>query len=223
MSTPLATQTPSEIDTQLAELHDQQWIAFDARARARATILRVLGLGPRRDVTTENLDALEESPRAKYAVRDYRAAEARLAALKVEMEPFENEWFTRQWSRFFLVQGGHIHRSMSCSTCNKNGKGTRFAWLPELSGQTEAEAVAAHGATLCTTCWTSAPTEWTNHYEVEKARKNAEKCPGSGTSNWVPESTRFGFAAGNGGTCAVCEQWAGATPYRAIRSHKPKA
>lgn len=64
------------------------------------------------------------------------------------------------WSRFFLVNAGHIHRSMSCSSCNKGRSATVFSWLPELSGLTEADAVAAHGAHLCTVCFPTAPTEW---------------------------------------------------------------
>lgn len=64
------------------------------------------------------------------------------------------------WSRFFLVNAGHIHRSMSCSSCNKGRSATVFTWLPELSGLTEADAVAAHGAHLCTVCFPTAPTEW---------------------------------------------------------------
>src|SRR6185369_10664798 len=54
--------------------------------------------------------------------------------------------------------GGHIHSSMRCSTCRFD---TEFGWLPTLSGLTEAEAVAAHGAILCTVCYPTAPVEWT--------------------------------------------------------------
>jgi hypothetical protein len=75
------------------------------------------------------------------------------------------------WPRFFLVTnvGGHIHRSMSCSTCYHD---TQFAWLPALSGMSEAEAVAAHGEILCSVCFPSAPVEWTNG--VSKASQEAK-------------------------------------------------
>jgi hypothetical protein len=64
------------------------------------------------------------------------------------------------WSRFFLVTSskGHIHSSMDCSTCRHT---TRYGWLPELSGKTEAEAVESQGPALCSVCFPSAPVEWT--------------------------------------------------------------
>ena len=64
------------------------------------------------------------------------------------------------WSRFFLVPAGHIHSSMDCSSCNRGRTSTAFSWLPELSGLTEADAVAAHGSHLCTVCFPTAPVEW---------------------------------------------------------------
>ena len=47
------------------------------------------------------------------------------------------------WQRFFLVPGGHIHASTGCHSLRIT---TLISWLPELSGETEAEAVAEHGA-----------------------------------------------------------------------------
>tara|TARA_Y100000310_G_scaffold310554_1_gene355928 strand:- start:109 stop:789 length:681 start_codon:yes stop_codon:yes gene_type:complete len=72
----------------------------------------------------------------------------------------ENEY--DGWSRFFAVAGGHIHSSMNCSTCNRvtsqSGQTfTAFAWLPTLSGLTTADAIAAHGHTLCSVCFPNAP------------------------------------------------------------------
>lgn len=66
------------------------------------------------------------------------------------------------WSRFFLVTSsqGHIHSSMRCSTCYQT---TEYGWLPELSGDTEAEVVTTHGPALCTVCFPSAPVEDTGH------------------------------------------------------------
>jgi hypothetical protein len=99
------------------------------------------------------------------------------------------------WSRFFLVPAGHIHSSMNCSTCNKNGKATEFSWLPDLSGLTEADAVAAHGAFLCTVCFPSAPVEFTNGAELAEAAKHANRCEGSG---------RYCNAARSRAKCEVC-------------------
>jgi hypothetical protein len=62
------------------------------------------------------------------------------------------------WSRFFLVTSspGHVHSSMHCSSCRPT---TTYGWLPELSDKSEDEAVAELGPSLCSVCFSSAPTE----------------------------------------------------------------
>jgi hypothetical protein len=100
------------------------------------------------------------------ATTEFESAKA--ALLEVESE------YTG-WSRFFLVTntGGHIHRSMNCSTCYPS---TGYAWLPELSGLSETDAVAEYGSILCSICYPSAPVEWTNGVNKKEAeRKDAEK------------------------------------------------
>lgn len=89
------------------------------------------------------------------------------------------------WTRYWLCtnDGGHIHRSMSCSSCRPT---TRFNWLTELSGLTEAEAVAIEGGNLCSQpcCFESAPVEYRDGSllgrkgeaaEAEKAAKAAAR------------------------------------------------
>jgi hypothetical protein len=87
------------------------------------------------------------------------------------------------WSRFFLVtnNNGHIHSNMNCGTCYST---TRFAWNPELSGKSEADAVAELGEILCSVCFPSAPVAWTAGISKaaqvakdEKAAKKAAKAP----------------------------------------------
>lgn len=114
------------------------------------------------------------------------------------------------WSRFFLVPDGHIHRSMACSTCRVT---TQFGWLPDLSGDTEEAAVAAHGALLCTVCYPSAPVEWTNAHELAAAARAAARCDGSGQG---PEQRR-GWTRG---TCRVCGTWQTLTPSGYVRAHR---
>lgn len=82
---------------------------------------------------------------------------AELADVEARMEELEASY--TGWSRFFLVTSsqGHIHSSMSCSTCRPT---TAYGWLPQLSGSTEAAAVEAHGPALCSVCFSSAPVEW---------------------------------------------------------------
>lgn len=92
---------------------------------------------------------------------------AALAELARESAGYGEIWAENHgWSRFFMVHGGHIHATMGCSTCRAT---TLFGWLPQLSGLSEADAVAAHGATLCTKCFPTAPVEWTTD-KTPKAR-----------------------------------------------------
>lgn len=136
------------------------------------------------------LSASETLDRAAAAVANGERFSARIAdalryhaeytsAWKIAHDEFEIESAKYGgWSRFFLVlnNGGHIHRSMSCTTCYAT---TEFAWLPELSGLTEAEAVEAHGEILCSICFPSAPVEWTTGTSKAskdvKAKRAAEK------------------------------------------------
>lgn len=85
-------------------------------------------------------------------------ATARRTDLDGQIAELEELYAARPWSRFFLVTSstGHVHASMYCSTCRWS---TTYGWLPELSGKTEAEAVAELGAVLCSVCFPSAPVE----------------------------------------------------------------
>lgn len=76
------------------------------------------------------------------------------------------------WSRFFIVNnvGGHIHWTMSCSTCYPT---TDFGWLPNLSGLTEADAVEEWGGILCSVCFPSAPVEHTDGVNKKTAAEKA--------------------------------------------------
>lgn len=100
--------------------------------------------------------SIRNAERALSGLAEHRAEVRRLRA---EMETLE-EVYTAEggWSRFFVVtsSAGHIHSSMSCSTCRPT---TTYGWLPQLSGRTEAEAVEAHGPALCSVCFPSAPVE----------------------------------------------------------------
>lgn len=71
---------------------------------------------------------------------------------------FELDRLYTGWSRFFLVTSstGHVHSSTECHTCRDT---TTYGWLPELSGESEADAVTKLGAVLCSVCFASAPVE----------------------------------------------------------------
>lgn len=132
---------------------------------------------------------------AGRAVDKYDGAMLDLFALRKEREPLSAEWTRRGgWSRFFEVDNnnGHIHSSMSCQTCNRNGKATRFGWHPELSGLTEKDAVDALGPSLCTVCFPSAPLAWTIGPQKPAACENAPVAAGTLSRPYGPASTRYG-------------------------------
>ncbi|ASR85924.1 hypothetical protein SEA_PEANAM_40 [Mycobacterium phage Peanam] len=101
-----------------------------------------------------------------------------------------NEVFAERggWQRAFLVNntGGHVHRTMGCSTCFAT---TQFQWLTDESGKDEAAIVEAAGELACTVCYPSAPVEVLSRpgtirradqiereqRAAERAAKNAEK------------------------------------------------
>lgn len=150
----------------------------------------------------------QEAERALVRVTALREEQARL---QDATEEFEAEWEELRWSRFFLVtnNNGHIHRTRSCSTCFPS---TLFAWLPTLSGLTEAEAVAEHGTIFCSVCFPSAPVEWT----VGK-QPDSNTCPG--TRDFDAPS-RTGFYSGNWATCKDCGERAALTSTGKLRKHK---
>lgn len=188
-------QTPPVIDAELARLHgivrDQEQPirhAFDALHRIaghKPHYSRRGSLFAERDADAETLvrtrlaDGVytvrpwdEDSARRALAALD--AARATARAARAAMAPLDAEWDRRRWSRFFLVTGGHIHASTGCHTLRPT---TMVGWLPDLSGLSEADAVAAHGTILCTHCFPTAPVEWT--VGPVKA-EDPTTCPGSG-------------------------------------------
>lgn len=114
------------------------------------------------------------------------------------------------WNRFFHVV--HIHKSMHCSSFRWN---TKIGWLPQLSGRTEAEAVAEQGESLCTICYPSAPVALT----TKPADPNA--CAGSGKGYSKEYKTgRENAHYGRSGYCPVCLRWQTVTASGVMRKHK---
>lgn len=226
------------IDTALAEAHVAKAKATHALLASRDTIHSMAGDRKRKagrswvwgisfDAALDTVLAKISDPREiawnvksyQRAVDSYREAEVALYEASVRIVAL-NERYTG-WSRFFLVNnvGGHIHSSMGCSTCRPT---TEFSWLPTLSGLTEAEAVAEHGAILCTVCFPSAPVEWTNGHEVAAAEKKADKCEGSGSFIDRDLPHRTGYYRGNWATCPSCAERVTLTSANRLRAHKPK-
>ncbi|MGW9069241.1 hypothetical protein ACWGQT_07325 [Streptomyces yangpuensis] len=131
------------------------------------------------------------------------------------------EWERRDgWSRFFLVQDGHIHKGGPSgwgSDCHTLRYNTVLYWRPELSGSTEQEAVDALGPTMCTVCFPKAPVEWTRGKTLEEQGF----CSGSGESVTLTADQRR--RVNNWVDCPVCgKESVHVTGSRKLRKHKPK-
>jgi hypothetical protein len=190
---------PYEIRT-----HDSAYIRINGKYEVASTerIREMFDAGEFGQMTAYNHDHYVR----EFEKYDEAKEELDLAQLKFREENRQYEG----WSRFFLVPGGHIHSSLDCSTCNKEGKQTRFGWLPDLSGLNEEDAVKEHGAVLCTVCYPSAPVEYTNKFDLDKEAKAEKRCPSSG--RYVGGRTR-------GTRCTECNAWVSITSGGNLRAH----
>lgn len=151
----LSRESPVTVDEELAEL-------YYARVKTLMTIERLQDDISRAE---RRMQRVSFGPQAAACERQVARAQAQIAEaertaadLLAQQEPLEAEYQRRgRWPRVFLVTGGHAHSSMSCSTCNREGRATRFTWMTDYSGMTEEEIVAAAGDRACTTCYPSAP------------------------------------------------------------------
>lgn len=94
---------------------------------------------------------------AQQRIEAYESAVEALRANRDEQKPLDAEYVRRgRWTRSFMVlnNNGHAHRDMHCSTCYPT---TRYGWLTDLSGKTEAEVIEALGSDACSTCYADAP------------------------------------------------------------------
>lgn len=208
----ITTATPAEIDTTLAEIYGRYHAVLDDAQRHTKWIedmedgLAKFEAG-NRSYSSYSRESLERLLTARDALW------SKATEILEETRPFEREYVRRGgWSRFYLVQnnGGHIHSSQRCSTCFIT---TRFGWLPSVSGKTEAEAVAEFGAILCTVCYPTAPTEWTD-------RRDDSLCQGSGTWDYPRETARLGYYSGNYGVCEHCGGRVTVSKTGKMRKHK---
>jgi hypothetical protein len=176
----LTAATPVEIDTEIARIYDEQFEIAIQQERVIDSLERAAhsaqGKGyrePREEYSPEYIDRIcNDGSVAEWDRRSIRDLDARLsrlqsqvAALREEMAPYAAEYRRRPWTRAFLAVTngqGHVHSSMSCSTCNKMGRSTRFSWMVEFSGSTEEQIVEAAGERACTVCYPTAPAEVLN-------------------------------------------------------------
>lgn len=183
-------------DTQIAELQvlgqrhkrDAE-SAFATLRRAVGDTLTYTRTGSEWTMTTDEVwAAVESSTDDRVAALELAHHEHVVSAESVydEIDSLNRVWADNgYWSRFYLVTNtnGHIHSTTGCTTCYPT---TEFAWLPGLSGLTEADAVADQGEILCSVCFPTAPSEWTDgeskatkearaEREAKKAEREAKK------------------------------------------------
>lgn len=183
-------QTPVAVDTKIADLYVEE-VRVEGRITGDNSALHTMA-GDRKHVVASGRgrgsyqwgmtmdEVLERGPRHTFdqsqwdsLVAKRASALRRLDEIADERDELEQKFVAAGgWSRFFLVRqpGGHIHSSMRCTTCYPT---TEFGWLPELSGQTEAEAVENYGGILCSVCFPSAPSEWTDGVSKQDAEAKA--------------------------------------------------
>lgn len=221
-----AAEYAAAIDTQIAELQvakDRTRNELDSLAEA---IMWNAGATP-----TRNRRGGIES----WSMTFTQASDALMTAGKFNLldkyealcETFENQadglvelreiYLQHRWSRFYLVDNsnGHIHSTTACGTCFPT---TQFRWVTSLSGQTEAEAVAELGEILCSVCYPSAPSAWTDgesratiEARAEREAKAAARAAKKRDKALVPDSIEGGYPTQYGRdrikTTHAAKQW----------------
>lgn len=218
-----AAEYAAAIDTQIAELETAA-----ARTRSRMSyvadhIMRLAGATPEQDRRGNIISWSMSFVDATDALRIDHPSLAEWEALG---ETLDNQvdglvelraiYAEHQWSRFFLVNNsnGHIHSSMSCGTCFPT---TQYRWVTSLSGQTEAEAVAELGEILCSVCYPSAPSAWTDgesratiEARAEREAKRAAAAAKKVEKALIPEDVTGGYRTAKGDrvtTVYAAKQW----------------
>lgn len=198
----LTTATPRQIDDKLADLFGSLNGHYRTLRSAFDTAHELLGEKPETtrggktigwptgddDVAARLRNATvmpHEDNRRGRALSTITGAQHEIKQLGLEISELDAEFQSRGgWTRFFTVEDGHIHSARHCvgGTIRVT---TRVGWNPELSGKTEAEAVAKLGPNLCTHCYPTAPVIYT--MGVEKPVDPAyctNKEPVAGSIRW---------------------------------------
>ena len=178
-NTDVTQQTPKQIDAQLADLYHAYQVASSHLASAVNEVHRAAKdrredtggwTSPRvwkmtQEEAFSKAQAIADDDQAhawdrkdaQEALSDFDTYQAQVDRVNLEIAVLDEEYRRRGgWTRAFIVTKGHVHSSMSCSTCYPT---TEFGWLPELSGDDEDEIVGKAGERACTICYPSAPVD----------------------------------------------------------------
>jgi hypothetical protein len=175
--------TPVEIDTVLSEIYQTEADIQDRLMRASVKVTKLavdlakIRKGARLVEYRTALSGIELLESIEAAEREVAHQRSLLNQLAQTEAPYAAQYNRRRWSRYFLVQNdnGHVHSSMRCSTCNREGQTTRFGWMVEFSGRDERELTAEIGPNACTVCYPWAETIRIEHIAEVKRQKAADK------------------------------------------------
>jgi hypothetical protein len=177
----LSEMTPVEIDTELSRLWNEEDQAESRLMSLVVSLHTTVGDKPRKvrgvrgpifNLSWEKVLELALvktlAPYTEYesavgreverTLRNWAMARRKLDALTAEIKVYTDEYVRRgRWNRVFLAlsHDGHAHKGTECSTCHRGEERTRFAWLIQYSGKTEAEIIADAGERACATCYPS--------------------------------------------------------------------
>lgn len=197
------SETPVNTDLALSEIYERAWSKSMDIARYKDYIKDYeKHLDPNYRYFREYEVAGYEKRVAETNVKIAKMQEE-LSAIEAEAVPFEKRYNDAgRWSRAFLVLNGngHVHNTRNCQTCYST---TRFAWLPQYSGQSEELVVADGGEKICSVCFKSAPVDVSNRPSkiqtpeqrlaaAEKAAAKAEReAKKQATGIWNPDGTEL--------------------------------
>jgi len=164
-------------DTELAQLYGEQQIQVHTLNRCIDSLHHDLGhrrpwwSAPYEQTTEDTLaEARTIAADPDYSpgyirtnitttLNTYDTAMDRSNTIRGRIRTLNDVYMQHRWNRAFLVPQGHVHSSMDCSTCNRQGSDTEFTWLPQYSGAEETQIVDDAGERACTVCYPSAPVD----------------------------------------------------------------
>lgn len=215
-----AKKIDTELSRMITDLHalGQRLEHAENRVYTRGQARRIGHRGGAWDKSLdEAIERLEKFPEESeiggktnaQVLEDYFRLKDQVQSENWKFRAYESEHYTG-WQRFYIVQGGHIHGSRECHTLRAT---TRVGWLPNLSGESEQDAVNEHGPLLCTVCFPSAPVEWT----IGVKKDDDGKCS---SQNLVEGSFKRRYPS-NYGICAECGSHVTVHPTSGrVRKHK---
>jgi hypothetical protein len=125
-----------------------------------------------------NVLELRAGVRPADLLKQHAELSARIAGLNSDIKAMDETWRAAGWTRWIecLNSDGHIHSWFGCSTLNRGLHATQLNWRTDLSGKTQAEAIADFGPRLCSVCFPDAPVDLCRKKsDIERAARDAAK------------------------------------------------